>query len=70
VLVHVDPATSVSRAVERDQGPDAPADVVRRKYELRYEPAWLMYCELELPEAKADVVIDNIDFERPRIVKS
>ena len=70
VLVHVDPATSVSRAVERDQGPDAAADVVRRKYELRYEPAWLMYCGLELPELKADVVIDNTDFERPRIVKS
>jgi hypothetical protein len=34
LLVH-DPATSVSRAVERDQGPDAAADVVCRKYELR-----------------------------------
>jgi uridine kinase len=70
VLVHVDPATSVSRAVERDQGPGAPADIVRRKYELRYEPAWLMYCELELPEAKADVVVDNTDFRQPLILKS
>jgi uridine kinase len=69
VLLHVDPATSVSRAVERDQGPDASADVVRRKYDVRYEPAWLMYCELESPDSKADVVIDNTDVQGPVILK-
>jgi uridine kinase len=70
VLLHVDPATSVSRAIARDQGPDASPDVVRRKYELRYEPAWLRYCELETPDAKADVEVDNTDFERPLILRA
>lgn len=69
VLVQVDPVTSVSRAVERDQGPDMAADVVRRKYELRYEPAWLMYCELEQPEIRADLIIDNNNFEHPILLK-
>jgi uridine kinase len=71
VLVHVDAATSVSRAIERDMSGigDADADLARRKYEFRYEPAWLMYCALDAPEAKADVIIDNQDFDRPRVLK-
>ena len=45
------------------------AEIVRRKYELRYEPAWLMYCELEQPHERADLIIDNDNFERPRVLK-
>jgi uridine kinase len=69
VLLDVDAATSVARAVERDSGPEAAPDVVRRKYELRYEPAWCMYCELEEPDVKADVIVDNRDVAAPRFVK-
>jgi uridine kinase len=69
VLLDVDPTTSVARAVERDSGPDAAPDVVRRKYELRYEPAWQMYCDFEAPNGKADVVIDNRDVATPRFLK-
>jgi uridine kinase len=69
VLLHVDAETSVVRAVERDAGPDAAPDVVRLKYERRYEPAWQMYCERESPEIKADVIIDNCDFAGPRFLK-
>ena len=69
VLLDVDAATSVTRAVERDAGPDAAEDVVRRKYEMRYEPAWRMYCELEAPDVKADLVIDNRDVMTPCFLK-
>jgi uridine kinase len=70
VLVHVDAPTSVSRAVERDAADGAGAvDVIRRKYELRYEPAWLMYEALEEPALKADAIVDNRDFIRPRFLK-
>lgn len=69
VLLDVDAPTSVARAVERDAGPDADADVVRRKYDVRYEPAWRMYCEFERPDVKADVVIDNRDVAAPRFLK-
>jgi uridine kinase len=69
ILLDVDAATSVARAVVRDAGPDAASDVVRRKYEMRYEPAWGMYCERESPESKADVVIDNREVATPRLLK-
>ena len=69
ILLHVDPATSVTRAVERDQGPDASPDIVRRKYEVRYEPAWRMYCDLEQPEGRADLIVDNVDVDRPIVIK-
>jgi uridine kinase len=69
ILVHVDAATSVSRAVERDADGAGAVDVIRRKYERRYEPAWLMYDALEEPARKADVIIDNEDFVRPAFLK-
>jgi uridine kinase len=69
ILVHVDATTSVSRAIERDSGIVGAADLVRRKYDSRYEPAWLMYCAREAPETKADVIIDNQEFDRPRVLK-
>jgi uridine kinase len=69
VLLQVDAVTSLSRAIARDVGGIGSADIVRRKYEARYEPAWLMYSELEQPGAKADLIIDNEDFTRPRVVK-
>jgi len=65
ILVDIDAATSLSRALERDV--IGPADVTRRKYEERYEPAWQIYVDLEHPERKADVIIDNRDFHHPRI---
>ena len=66
----VDAKTAIARAPVRDTGVIGPADIVRRKYEMRYEPAWRIYCAAEDPESKADVVVDNRDFGRPGIVKS
>lgn len=70
ILVDVDAKTAIARAPVRDTGVIGPADIVRRKYEMRYEPAWRIYCAAEDPESKADVVVDNRDFGRPGIVKS
>jgi uridine kinase len=67
ILLEVDAATSISRAVERD-AIDQP-DVVRRKYGERYEPAWQIYVAKECPVSKADVIVDNRDFLRPQILK-
>src|SRR5262245_43065168 len=69
ILLHIDAATSLSRAVERDSGMSSP-DVVRRKYELRYEPAWQIYSDQEHPERKADLIIDNRDFLNPQFMNS
>jgi uridine kinase len=70
ILVHVGAATSLSRAIERDTGSLGSADVVRHKYERRYEPAWRMYCDREGPDEKADTIIDNQDFRRPSVIKA
>ena len=70
VLVDIDAATSLRRAIERDTGILGPAEVVQRKYELRYEPAWQMYVDAERPEFKADVIVDNRDFRRPKLLRS
>jgi uridine kinase len=67
ILVEIDAATSVSRAVERDT--TDPPDVVSRKYGERYEPAWQIYVAKERPAAKADLIVDNRDFLHPQVLK-
>jgi uridine kinase len=69
ILLDIDPATSLSRALERDTDVIGPADVVRGKYEQRYEPAWKIYVNEEHPEAKADLIVDNRDLDSPRILR-
>ena len=69
ILVDVDAETSVARSVIRDTGLIGTADVVRRKMEVRYEPAWQMYVAGENPEGKADVVINNRQVDNPLILK-
>jgi len=66
ILLDIDPATALARALVRDPGESS--DVIRRKYGERYEPAWQMYAERENPEAKADLVIDNRDAANPQIL--
>jgi uridine kinase len=67
ILLDIDSATSVSRALERDTGLQGEADFVRKKYEARYEPAWLIYLTEEHPESKADIIVDNRDYMNPEI---
>lgn len=67
ILVDVDPTTSVERGVARDAGVIGAVDVVRHKYRVRYEPAWLLYEERAMPAAKADAVLINRDFASPRL---
>jgi len=69
ILVDVDAETSRSRSVNRDTGVIGPADVVRRKFDERYEPAWQMYVDEQDPEAAADLVIDNRQAGNPQILK-
>jgi uridine kinase len=70
ILVDIDAATSLRRAIERDTGLVGPAEFVQRKYELRYGPAWQMYVDAEHPETKADVIIDNRDLQSPKLIPS
>ena len=69
ILVDIDPAIARSRALARDTGVIGEADVVERKYKVRYDPAWQIYEELEHPASKADIVIDNSEIACPRLRK-
>jgi len=67
ILLDIEPETALVRALVRDTVESS--DVIRRKYAVRYEPAWQMYAENENPEAKADLVIDNRDAANPQILR-
>jgi uridine kinase len=69
ILLDIDYTTSLSRALERDMGVLGEADIVRKKCEVRYEPAWLIYVDQERPESKADIIVDNRDFLNPKLLK-
>ena len=69
VLVDIDAEKSLARSVVRDTGVIGPADVVRRKFAERYEPAWQIYVDDQEPQTAADVVIDNRDVDNPHILK-
>jgi uridine kinase len=70
ILLDIDYTTSLSRALERDKDVLGEADLVRKKYEMRYEPAWLMYVDQEHPESRAETIVDNRDFMNPKIIKN
>jgi uridine kinase len=69
ILLDVDPATALTRALARDIGAIGPSDVIQRKYEVRYERAWQIYVNAEHPESKADIVVDNTDLLRPAVIR-
>lgn len=68
--LQVDPALSVRRGVARDgvrAGGAAAAEALHRD---RYLAAESLYLAEVDPIARADVVVDNTDFERPVLVRS
>jgi len=69
ILLDVSAEQSIARAVARDTGILGAAEIVKKKYELRYEPAWRIYVEAESPTTKADWIIDNEDICNPRLAK-
>ncbi len=70
ILLDVNAEESISRAVARDTGIIGTEPVVRKKYTLRYEPAWQLYVEAESRAIKAHWIISNEDFRNPRVVKA
>jgi uridine kinase len=60
VWIEIDPEMSVRRGTERDGDATIHRD--------RYLAAEMIYLREVDPQARADVVIDNTDFDRPRLV--
>jgi uridine kinase len=69
IFVDADPDEVLRRALVRDTQLMGAPDRIRERYRRRYLPAQRLYRADASPEASADVVIDNTDPVRPRVVK-
>lgn len=69
VLVDVTPDEALRRALDRDLELFGSAEIVRERYGRRYFPAQRLYRDEASPQVNADVVIDNDDPARPRVLR-
>ncbi|MBD3210203.1 uridine kinase [Candidatus Micrarchaeota archaeon] len=68
IFLDVDFATSISRAVKRDQYCLGDEESIRKMYEERYIPGQMLYFSTSNPKERADIIIDNNDFQKPGLV--
>lgn len=69
IYLHVPKSVTVARAVVRDAQLLGGAEEVRRRYERRYLPGQALYRAHASPLDTADIVVDNSDPRRPRVVR-
>jgi uridine kinase len=67
IWLDVDLETALSRGIARDSAAEG-ADEAARVHRDRYHAAAAIYLAEVDPKSLADVIIDNRDFERPRIL--
>ena len=67
IFVDIDYEVSLKRALERDRNLFGSKEDIRLRYQRRYIPGQKLYLETEEPQMKADVIINNNDFTKPRI---
>jgi uridine kinase len=68
IFVDVDFETNLARALHRDTYLFGEKEEILKRYQERYIPGQQIYLEAVKPKLKADIVIDNNEFERPEIV--
>ena len=71
IFVDVDFKITVKRAVKRATEIEyiGAEQEILDKYEKRYIPGQQLYFEQAQPKEKADIIINNSDFENPEITK-
>jgi uridine kinase len=70
IWLDVDPELSVRRGTQRDVELEGDADAAEVLHRSRYLPAEMLYLDEVDPLRAADIVIDNRDFDFPRILQS
>lgn len=65
IFVDINFQTSIKRALERDLYLFGDEEEILNKYWKRYIPGQKLYIEEENPKAKADIIVDNNDFNQP-----
>ena len=69
IFVEADFKTTVSRATKRDGYYLGSEQEILDKYNQRYVPGQQLYFQEARPQEKADIIIENSDFENPVIKK-
>jgi uridine kinase len=64
IFLSADPETARERGIARDA---SWMENARERYETRYVPGETRYLEEVDPEARADIVLDTTDLDRPRL---
>jgi uridine kinase len=68
IFVEIDFQTSLERALERDIYLFGDQKEILRRYKERYIPGQQIYLETAQPKSKADILVENNDFTKPRII--
>jgi uridine kinase len=69
VWVEIDPELSVRRGTERDAEMDGDAEEPEALHRDRYLASELLYMNEVDPRSFVEVIVDNTDFDRPRLVR-
>ena len=70
VWVEIDSELSVRRGIERDTTMVGGADEAERLHRERYLVSEQVYAIEVDPRSLVDVIIDNTDFDHPRLIRS
>ena len=69
IWVEIDEELSVRRGIERDADMEGGADAAETLHRDRYLVAELLYIDEVDPRSFVEVIVDNTDFDNPRIVR-
>ncbi len=69
VWVDVDAELSVQRGIARDAGREGGADAAAALHRDRYLASELLYVAEVDPRAFVEVIVDNTEFDRPRLIR-
>jgi uridine kinase len=69
IWVEIDPELSVRRGLERDAAMDGSPEEAETLHRDRFLRGELLYVEEVDPRSLVEVIIDNTDFDRPRLVR-
>ena len=69
VWIEIDPELSVRRGMERDAAMDGTAEESEALHRDRFLVGELLYIDEVDPRSFVEVIVDNTDFDRPRLVR-
>lgn len=67
IFIDIDPEVSLDRAYKRDIQYYKSLELIEKKYKQRYIPAHQIYLERCHPKLRADILIENNDWQNPTL---